>query len=96
MEANRMLFEKTSVLVLYELGKPNKLSAYKVTAHQEMAKEELIAMNYPNENPRKSYMTFSFIPLDMDLNSLAEKHLIEKLIELNPSVIKGTPVFIEP
>ncbi len=96
MEANRMLFEKTSVLVLYELGKPNKLSAYKVTAHQEMAKEELIALNYPNENPRKSYMTFSFTPLDMDLNSLAGKHLIEKLIELNPSVIKGTPVFIEP
>ncbi len=96
MEANRMLFEKTSVLVLYELGKPNKLSAYKVTAHQEMAKEELVAMNYPNENPRKSYMSFNFTPLDMDLNSLAEKRLIEKLIELNPSVIKGTPVFIEP
>ena len=96
MEDNRMLFEKTSVLVLYELGKPNKLSAYKVTAHQEMGKEELVAMNYPNENPRKSYMTFSFTPLDMDLNSLAGKHLIEKLIELNPSVIKGTPVFIEP
>lgn len=96
MEANRMLFEKTSVLVLYELGKPNKLSAYKITARQEMAKEELIAMNYPNESPRKSYMTFSFTPLEMDLNSFAEKHLIEKLIELNPSVIKGTPVFIEP
>ena len=96
MEDNRMLFEKTSVLVLYELGKPNKLSAYKVIAHQEMAKEELVAMNYPNTNPRKNYMTFSFTSLDMDLNSLAENHLIEKLIELSPSVIKGTPVFIEP
>ena len=96
MEANRMLFEKTSVLVLYDLGKPNKLSTYKVTAHQEMGKEELVALNYPNENPRKSYMTFSFTPLDMDLNYLTDLHLIEKLIEINADNIKGTPVFIEP
>ena len=96
MEANRKLFESTSILVLYELGKPNKLSAFKVISHQEMGKEELVAMDYPNENPRKSYMTFSFTPLDMDLGSLADQHMIERLIELNPDVIKGTPVFIEP
>ena len=96
MEANRKLFESISILVLYELEKPNKLSAFKVTGHQEMGKEELVAMGYPNENPRKNYMTFSFTPLEMDLSSLTEQHLIERLIELNPDVIKGTPVFIEP
>ena len=96
MEANRKLFESTSILVLYELGKPNILSAFKVTGHQEMGKEELAAMGYPNENPRKNYMTFSFTPLEMDLSSLTDQHLIERLIELNPDVIKGTPVFIEP
>ena len=96
MEAKRKLFESTSILVLYELGKPNKLSSFKITAHQKMGKEELVALNYPNDNPRKSYMTFSFIPLDLDLNYLADLHLIEKLIELNPDNIKGTPVFIEP
>lgn len=87
MEANRKLFESTSILVLYELGKPNKLSAFRVTGHREIGKEELVAMDYPNENPRKSYMTFSFTPLDIDLGSLADQHLIERLIELNPDVI---------
>lgn len=96
MEANRKLFESTTILVLYELGKPNKLSAFRVTGHREIGKEELVAMDYPNENPRKNYMTFSFVPFDMELSSLTDQHLIERLIELNPNVIKGTPVFIEP
>ena len=96
MEANKELFESTSLLVLYELGKPNKLSAYKITGHQEMGKEELLKLDYPNKRPRKSYMTFSITPLDMDLTFLADHHLIERLIELNAENAKGTPVFIEP
>ena len=96
MEANRELFESTSLLVLYELGKPNKLSAYKITAHQKMGKEELLKLDYPNKRPRKSYMTFSITPLDMDLTFLVNHHLIERLIELNADNAKGTPVFIEP
>ena len=96
MDANRELFDNTSLLVLYELGKPNKLSAYKIIGNKEMGKEELLAMDYPNKKPRKSYMTFCITPIEMDLTFLAEHHLIERLIELNLGNAKGTPVFIQP
>lgn len=96
MEEKRELFDRTSLLVLYELGKPNKLSAYKIVSNKEMGKEELLAMDYPNKKPRKSYMTFSITPLEVDLTFLAEHHLIERLIELNSDNAKGTPVFIRP
>ena len=61
-----------------------------------MSKEELLAMEYPNKKPRKSYMTFSVKLLEMDLTFLIEHHLVERLIELNPENAKGTPVFIQP
>lgn len=96
MEENRELFDSTSLLVLYELGKPNKLSAYKIVGNKEMGKEELLAMDYPNKKPRRSYMTFSITPLEMDLTFLVEHHLIERLIELNSENAKGAPVFIHP
>ena len=96
MEEHREMFGRTSLLVLYDFGKPDKLSAYAITEHKEMGREELKAMNYPNKNPRKSYMTFSIKPLDLDLRLLANHHLIEKLIEMNSGNEKGTPVFIEP
>lgn len=96
MEANRELFDSTSLLVLYELGKPNKLSAYKIVGNKEMGKDELLAMNYPNKKPRKSYMTFSITPIEMDLTFLVEHHLIERLIELNSENAKGAPIFIQP
>lgn len=96
MEANQELFGSTSLLVLYELGKPEKLSAYKIIGHREIGKEELREMDYPNKKPRKSYMSFSLEPLDMDLTFLIEQHLIERLIELDEDHAKGTPIFIEP
>ena len=96
MEANRELFDSTSLLVLYEIGKPDKLSAYKIVDCQEIGKEELIGMGYPNKKPRKSYMSFSLEPLDMDLTFLVEHHLIERIIELDADHAKGTPIFIEP
>ena len=96
MEKNRKLFESTSLLILYELGKPNKLSAYKITGHHEISKDELIKLDYPNKKPRKSYMAFDISPLEMDLTFLVEHHLIERLLELNANNAKGTPVFIEP
>jgi len=96
METSRELFDSTSLLLLYELGKPNKLSAYKIVGHKEMSKEELIKLDYPNKKTRKSYMAFSITSLDMDLTFLVEHHLIERLIELNADNAKGTPVFIEP
>ena len=95
MEANRELFDSTSLLVLYELGKTDKLSAYKITGHHEIIKDELIRMGYPNKKPRKSYMAFDIAPIEMDLTFLVEHHLIEKLVELNANHAKGTPVFIE-
>lgn len=96
MEANRKLFDSTSLLVLYELGQPNKLSAYKIVGKKEMGKDELMAMDYPNKKPRKRYMTFSIIPLEIDLTFLVEHQLIERLIALNSDNAKGTPVFIQP
>lgn len=96
MEANRELFDSTSLLVIYEIGKPDNLSAYKIIDHREIGKEELIRMGYPNKKPRKSYMSFSLEPLDMDLTFLVEHHLIERIIDLDADHAKGTPVFIEP
>lgn len=96
MEANRELFGSTSLLVLYEIGKPDKLSAYKIVDCREIGKEELIGMGYPNKRPRKSYISFSLEPLEMDLTFLVEHHLIERIIELDADHAKGTPIFIEP
>ena len=96
MEANRELFDNTSLLVLYEMGKPDKLSAYKIVEHREIGKEELIEMGYPNKKPRKSYMSFSLEPLEMDLTFMVEHHLIERIIDLDADHAKGTPIFIEP
>lgn len=96
MEGNRELFESTSLLVLYELGKLDKLSAYKITGHHEISRDELIKMDYPNKKPRKSYMAFDIVPLEKDLTFLVEHHLIERLIEIDSNNAKGTPIFIEP
>lgn len=90
------LLGSTSLLVLYENGKPDKLSAYKIVDHREIGKDELIGMGYPNKKPRKSYMSFSLEPLDMNLTFLVEHHLIERIIELDADHAKGTPIFIEP
>ena len=90
------LLGSTSLLVLYENGKPDKLSAYKIVDHREIGKDELTGMGYPNKKPRKSYMAFSLEPLDMDLTFLVEHHLIERIIELDADHAKGTPIFIEP
>ena len=96
MEANRELFDSVSLLVLYELGKPDKLRAYKITGHHEITKDELMELDYPNKKPRKSYMAFDIVPLEKDLTFLVEQHLIERLVELNANNAKGSPVFIEP
>ena len=96
MEEHLDIFERTSLLVLYELDKPERLTAFKVVGHQQMGKDELKAMGYPGWYIRKSYETFNIIPLEMDLSPLVNQHLIEKLIEINPENEKGTPVFIEP
>ena len=96
MDAHRELFDSTSLLVLYELGKPEKLSAYKITGHHEISKDELMELDYPDKKPRKQYMAFEIAPIEKDLTFLVEHHLIERLIELNADNVKGTPVFIEP
>ena len=96
MEENRALFDKTSLLILYELGKPNKLSAWSITGYRQMNRDELISLGYPNQHPRKSYCVFNIAPMDMNPGALSYLHLIDKLTELNPENAKGTPVFITP
>ena len=96
MEEKRPLFKNTTILILYDLDNIDKLAAFSVTNNKEMNKNELLAMNYPNKHPRKSYMTFNITPLEMDLSLLVKQHLIEQLIEIDPGKEKGTPVFIEP
>ncbi len=96
VEEHRDMFDRTSLLVLYELEKPERLTAFKVVGHQQMDNDELKAMSYPSWYIRKSYETFNITPLDMDLSPLVNQCLIKKLIEINHENEKGTPVFIEP
>lgn len=96
METNRKLFDSTKLLVLYELNNPNKLNVYRVDGYQEMNNEKLEALGYPNKKPRKNYLAFSIIPLEMDLSYIMDHHLIEELVQQNTGAAKGTPIFIEP
>ena len=96
MEEYRPLFDSVSLLVLYDLDKPSKLSTYKITGHKELDKEELIQLNYPNPIVRKTHMGFYITPLEMDTSYLVNHNLVGKLIEMNSNNAKGTPVFIEP
>lgn len=98
VEEHRDMFDRTTLLVLYELDKPERLTAFKVEGHQQMGRDELKAMGYPSRYIRKSYMTFNITPLEMNLDFLIDQHLIEKLIEIeiDPEKERGTPVFIEP
>ena len=96
METHREMFGRASMLVLYDFGKPERLTAYRIVNHKEMSKEELQALGYPNKNPRKSYMTFNITPLEIDLSFLINNHLIERLLDVNSGNANGTPVFIEP
>lgn len=96
MEEYRDMFDRTSLLVLYELDKPERMTPFKVVGHQQMGREELKAMDYPSRYIRKSYMTFNITLLEMDLSFLIEQRLIEKLMKVNSNIAKGTPVFIEP
>ena len=95
MEKYRNMFNQTSLLVLYDFKKPDKLSVYSITDKKEMTKQELLQMGYPNPQ-RMRYMTFLITPIEMDLTLIANQHLIEKLIEMNPPKDEGTPAFIEP
>jgi hypothetical protein len=96
MESKRELFGRTELLVLYELEQTNMLNVFRIISHKEMSKEELLSLDYPNKKARELYMTFNIIPLDMDISLLSDMHLIEKLLEINSNIAKGTPVFIEP
>ena len=90
------MFDSVSLLVLYDLDKPSKLSTYKITGHKELDKEELIQLNYPNPIVRKTHMGFYITLLEMDTSYLVNYNLIGKLIEINPKREKGAPVFVEP
>ena len=91
----RNMFDQTSLLLLYDFKRPNRVSAYAIIDHCEMSKQELTQIGYPNPQ-RKSYMTFQICPIEMDLTLIKNQRLIEKLIEMNPPKDKGTPIFIEP
>ena len=95
MEKYRNMFGQTSLLVLYDFKKRDKLSVYSIKGNKEMTKQELLQMEYPNPQ-RNRYMTFQITPIEMDLTLIANQHLIEKLIKMNPPKDEGTPVFIEP
>jgi len=96
MEKYGEMFDRASLLVLYELDNADRLTAYNIIGHQQMDREELKALGYPNKKLRKSYMTFNIRPLEMDLNFLVNHHLIKKILEIKSSNENGTPIFIEP
>jgi type I restriction enzyme R subunit len=96
MKEHSELFGRTTVLVLYDLNKPERMCAYAINGNKEVTKEELIGMNYPNTTPRKSYMGFSITPLDVDLSNIDGRLLIDNFAALKSDYVKGKPVFIEP
>ena len=95
MAEYRNMFDQTSLLLLYDFKRPNRVSAYAIIDHSEMSKQELTQIGYPNPQ-RKCYMTFQICPIEMDLTLIKNQRLIEKLIEMNPPKDKGTPIIIEP
>ena len=95
MEEHRELFDRTSILVLYDWRKDYTLTVYKITGNREITRDELLKLGYPNPL-RRRYQTFEITPIDMDLNVLYNQKFMEKLNEINADKDKGTPVFIEP
>ena len=89
------LFDQTAYLLLYDAKNTDALKAFTIKGHREMSKEEMRRENYPNPQ-RKSYMVFSISPLDKDLRLLAERHLIDRILQDEGGSIKGMPIFIEP
>ena len=84
----------------YEDHDPESRFLVLVPAHNEEKVirdivQNLQEMDYPKKNPRKSYLAFSIVPIEMDLSFIVEHHLIESLIDLNAENAKGTPIFIE-
>jgi hypothetical protein len=96
MEDYSDLFGCTSLLILYELEKPDNLQVFNITGFKEVSKEELVGMNYPKPQPRKKYMMFSIADAGMDLSMSVRHQLIEKLTEMNAKKEKGKPIFIKP
>jgi len=89
------LFDQTAYLLLYDAKNTDALKAFAIKGHREMSKEEMRREKYPNPQ-RKSYMVFSISPLDKDLRLLAERHLIDRILQDEDGSIKGMPIFIEP
>lgn len=96
LENEQALFDRTILLVLYNVDKPSNVSVYKINGHQEMTGKELIEIGYPNPNAGKRYMTFKLLPSSIDSGILKEGNLIESLVGNLPNHINGAPVIIEP
>ena len=90
------LFEKTTLLILYDVYHPNKQIVYKIESCCEMSGQQLKGLGYPNQNAGKTYMTFKLSTLAIHSDHLKELGLIEKIINDHPNHMKGTPVFVEP
>ena len=91
----KALFDETAYLLLYDSKNTDNLKAFSIVSHREMSKEEMRQVDYPNPQ-RKSYMVFSISPLDKDLTTLSEGHLINHILQVRGGSIKGMPVFVEP
>lgn len=89
------IFDQTAYLLLYDAKNTDALKAFAIKGHRKMSKEEMRREKYPNPL-RKSYMVFSISPLDKDLRLLAERHLIDRILQDEGGSIKGMPIFIEP
>lgn len=86
----KALFDETAYLLLYDSKNTDNLKAFSIVSHREMSKEEMRQVDYPNPQ-RKSYMVFSISPLDKDLTTLSEGHLINHILQVRGGSIKGMP-----
>ena len=96
MSGEAALFEKTSLLVLYDLKHPDKMMTYEIVSCREMSGQQLKETGYPKDKPGKTYMTFKLVKSTLGVQQLNSLKLIERITEDHPEHVKGTPIFLEP
>ncbi len=96
MSGESEMFEKTSLLVLYDLKHPDRQTVYGVESCEELSGEQMKAIGYPTKKPGKMYMTFKIVESTLNAQNQNGQSLIDQITEEHPEHAKGTPVFLKP
>ena len=96
IEEDKPCLKNVSLLVLYDIKTPSKLSVYRVMSHKIMTGTELKELDYPQKRIGKRYMTFKIEAMPEFGKELNQHRIIESLLVNLPNHVKGAPVFLEP